>query len=58
MDSLDNLYNKYIKIIEGIQCFGSDKKQTSDIYMVTDIISDLFNNQFQLDNGLKLDEWY
>ena len=23
---------------QGIQCFGNDKKQTSDIYMITDII--------------------
>ena len=31
---------------QGIQCFGNERKQTSDVYMVTDIISDLFNNQF------------
>ena len=31
---------------QGIQCFGNEKKQTSDIYMVTDIVSDLYNNNF------------
>ena len=31
---------------QGIQCFGNERKQTSDIYMVTDIINDLFNNKF------------
>tara|TARA_A100001015_G_scaffold312262_1_gene417093 strand:+ start:150 stop:923 length:774 start_codon:yes stop_codon:yes gene_type:complete len=29
---------------QGIQCFGNEKKQTSDIYMITDIINDLYNN--------------
>lgn len=31
---------------QGIQCFGNEKKQTSDVYMVTDIVSDLYNNNF------------
>lgn len=31
---------------QGIQCFGSKKKQTSDIYMITDIINDLYSNNF------------
>ena len=31
---------------QGIQCFGNDKKQTSDIYMITEIINDLYNNKF------------
>ena len=31
---------------QGIQCFGNERKQTSDIYMVTDIINDLYNNEF------------
>ena len=30
---------------QGIQCFGNEKKQTSDIYMVTDIINDLYTNK-------------
>jgi len=29
---------------QGIQCFGNDFKQTSDIYMITDIINDLYSN--------------
>ena len=29
---------------QGIQCFGNDKKQTSDIHMITDIINDLYTN--------------
>ena len=31
---------------EGIQCFGNNFKQTSDIYMVTDIINDMYSNQY------------
>ena len=31
---------------QGIQCFGNERKQTSDVYMVTDIINDLYNNKF------------
>lgn len=31
---------------QGIQCFGNKKKQTSDIYMITDIINDLYSNNF------------
>lgn len=30
---------------QGIQCFGNDFKQTSDIYMITDIINDLYTNK-------------
>ena len=29
---------------QGIQCFGNDKKQTSDIHMISDIINDLYSN--------------
>ena len=29
---------------QGIQCFGNDKKQTSDIHMITDIINDIYTN--------------
>lgn len=29
---------------QGIQCFGNNYKQTSDIYMITDIINDLYTN--------------
>ena len=29
---------------QGIQCFGNQKKQTSDICMITDIINDLYTN--------------
>lgn len=32
--------------LQGIQCFGNERKQTSDIYMVTDIINDLYVNEF------------
>ena len=31
---------------QGVQCFGNFKKQTSDIYMITDIINDIYNNEF------------
>ena len=31
---------------EGIQCFGNNFKQTSDIYMITDIINDMYSNQY------------
>lgn len=31
---------------EGIQCFGNNFKQTSDIYMVTDIINDIYSNNY------------
>lgn len=30
---------------QGIQCFGNEYKQTSDIYMITDIINDLYTNK-------------
>lgn len=30
---------------QGIQCFGNNYKQTSDIYMITDIINDIYTNQ-------------
>jgi hypothetical protein len=29
---------------EGIQCFGNKFKQTSDVYMITDVINDLYTN--------------
>ncbi len=29
---------------QGIQCFGNSFKQTSDIYMITDIINDIYTN--------------
>ena len=29
---------------QGVQCFGNFKKQTSDIYMITDIFIDIYNN--------------
>lgn len=31
---------------EGVQCFGNSFKQTSDIYMVTDIINDIYSNNY------------
>ncbi len=30
---------------QGIQCFGNDRKQTSDIYMITDVINDIYSNK-------------
>ena len=30
---------------QGIQCFGNEYKQTSDIHMITDIINDLYTNR-------------
>ena len=46
-ESMKNWSSKSVKYgLEGKQCFGNDKKQTSDVYMITDIINDLYTNAY------------